>query len=251
MENFEVMLAKKYKGEDPTGCWMSEKLDGVRAVWDGTHLKSRNGNIFYAPDWFVSGLPRNTLLDGELYEGRGLFQQTVGKVRKKNEPDWTGIRFMIFDCIDKVTFEHRQNHIHGLDLPEHVQIVQQIRCTGERHLDGFMEEIVASGGEGVMLRRAGSMYESGRSSSLLKYKYNQTNEAVVIGYEEGKGRLADAVGALVCKVEEKIFKVGAGLSDELRCDPPPLNSIITFSFFELTNGGLPRFPVYVGRRDYE
>lgn len=56
---------------------MSEKLDGLRAVWNGKILLSRNGNPFYAPEFFTKDLPKDTVLDGELFLGRGMFQKCV------------------------------------------------------------------------------------------------------------------------------------------------------------------------------
>ena len=49
---------------------MSEKLDGVRAYWNGENFYSRNGLLFDAPAWFKAGLPTDTHLDGELWCGR-------------------------------------------------------------------------------------------------------------------------------------------------------------------------------------
>jgi len=247
----KVMLAKQYHGRNIKGWWMSEKLDGIRAIWTGSELVSRNGKLFHTPAWFTEKLPHNIILDGELYEGRGMFQQTVGKVRTKNGPDWAGMKYMIFDCIIGEKFEHRQKCIQELILPPHVKIIEQLKCTGSRHLERFMSGIVDGGGEGVMLRRPGSMYEHKRSSALVKYKLFQSAEAVVVGYKKGKGHFANVVGSLVCRIGEKTFKVGAGLSDEIRCTPPVINSVITFSYFERTESGLPRFPVYVGCRNYE
>src|SRR5262245_42829230 len=66
---------------DPTGWWLSEKLDGVRAYWDGKQFFSRLGNLFHAPDWFVAGLP-DVPLDGELWIGRKKFQRTVSIARR-------------------------------------------------------------------------------------------------------------------------------------------------------------------------
>ena len=71
------LLAHKWEiDHDPTGWWMSEKLDGVRAYWDGEAFVSRLGNQFFAPDWFVADLPADTL-DGELWVGRKKFQRTI------------------------------------------------------------------------------------------------------------------------------------------------------------------------------
>src|SRR5689334_6705459 len=62
-----VLLAERWDNEaDLAGWWMSEKLDGVRAYWDGTQFLSRLGNVYVAPEWFVAGLP-STPLDGELW----------------------------------------------------------------------------------------------------------------------------------------------------------------------------------------
>jgi len=245
------MLAKQYDGSNPAGCWMSEKLDGVRALWDGSHLMSRNDNEFAAPDWFIKGLPNDVILDGELWEGRGLFQQTVGKVRTKYNADWTGITFMVFDVVKAGTFEERMQSLGTFNLPPHVKILQQIKCKGWNHLDEFERRILALDGEGVMLRKSGSLYEHKRSSSLMKVKRFQSQEVIVAGYETGKGRNQGIVGALLCQFRSKIIRVGTGLSDDLRQIPPGIGSRITISFFELTKNGLPRFPAYIACRDYE
>mmetsp|Transcript_5439 Transcript_5439/g.6928 ORF Transcript_5439/g.6928 Transcript_5439/m.6928 type:complete len:111 (+) Transcript_5439:12-344(+) len=100
-----------------------------------------------------------------------------------------------------------------------------------------------------MLRRPRSLYEKGRSSSLLKVKTFQDEEAVVIGHEAGKGRNASVVGALKCRNRGgAIFSVGTGLSDAQRADPPKVGEIITYRFFELTKDNKPRFPSFVGIR---
>ena len=68
------------------------------------------------------------------------------------------------------------------------------------------------------------------------------------GFEKGKGRNASVVGALVCRMAcGTVFKVGSGLSDKDRRSPPKKGSIITYRFQELTNGGHPRFPTFVGK----
>jgi DNA ligase 1 len=69
------MLADVYDPEkhDPTGWYMSEKLDGVRCYWDGKNLYSRNGNKFYPPAYFKAALPKDFHLDGELWTKRNDF----------------------------------------------------------------------------------------------------------------------------------------------------------------------------------
>ena len=65
------MLAEKFdeKKDFPVNWYMSEKLDGVRAFWNGTDFYSRNNNIFQAPKWMKEKRPRFPL-DGELWKGR-------------------------------------------------------------------------------------------------------------------------------------------------------------------------------------
>ncbi len=245
------MLAKKYEGQNPTGWWMSEKLDGVRAIWDGERLVSRTGKEFCAPAWFIKDLPEDVVLDGELWEGRGLFQQTCGKVRTKINPEWSGIKYVLFDCIAGGGFESRITKLRELNLPGHVEILEQIKCSGLEHLTRYEQRIINAGGEGVMLRKADSIYENKRSRALLKVKRMQTDEAVVIDYEDGQGRNEGRVGALLCKFRDKIIAVGTGLSDNDRECPPDKGEVVTFSYFELTDAGMPRFPVFLAVRDYE
>jgi len=246
----QPMLAKSYEGQNPAGWWMSEKLDGVRAIWDGKQLLTRTGKIFHAPDWFLKGLPKNKMLDGELWEGRGLFQQTVGKVRAY-ESDWRGVKYLVFDVITNEILESRFGILKKLNLPAHVQIVKQYRCQNRCHLSEFEDSIIDMGGEGIMLREPESFYEHKRSKSMLKVKRFQTQEAIVIDYEKGKGRNQRCIGALICRFGQKLIKIGTGLNDELRRTPPAIGTRVTFSFFELTSKDMPRFPSFVACRNYE
>ena len=80
---------------DPKGWWMSEKLDGLRAYWDGKHFFSRLGNSFHAPEWFIKDLPYGMELDGELFGGRGKFQSTVSIVKGGPSDRWKDIKFHV------------------------------------------------------------------------------------------------------------------------------------------------------------
>lgn len=100
-----------------------------------------------------------------------------------------------------------------------------------------------------MLRQPGSLYVVGRSPTLLKVKSFHDAEAIVTGYTAGKGRHKGVVGALEVELPNGIkFAVGTGLSDQDRRTPPPLKSKITFRYQELSDGGVPRFPSFVGVR---
>lgn len=246
----EVMLANKYKGQDPSGWWVSEKLDGIRAIWDGEKLYSRNGLIFYAPKWFTNKLPKNIILDGELWEDHGLFQTTAGKVRSLSG-NWSNMKYMIFDVVSNHPFEDRLIQLSKIFFPSHCKLINQILCQNKKHLFLLEKEILNKGGEGVMLRMPNSLYEHKISKKLLKLKRFKSDEAIVIGYEPGEGKYKGMMGALVCKRKGKKFKIGVGFTNKVRTSPPSIGSKVTFRYFEETLSGIPRFPTFVTIRNYE
>ncbi len=163
------MLAKNWdKSTRPEGWWMSEKLDGVRAIWDGVNFRSRGGNIFHAPAWFKAGLPALPL-DGELFVGRGKFNDAVSIVRSMTA-DWTPIKYLVFDIQVDGPTEDRQRMLLDLQLPSHVLIVEQVLCQSNDALIDFERTILNAKGEGVMLRSPRSPYEFKRSGHLRKLK---------------------------------------------------------------------------------
>lgn len=248
------MLAKNYSGQDPTVWMMAEKLDGVRAVWDGKKLMSRNGNPFSAPAWFTALLP-SIPLDGELYLGRGQFQKTVSIVKKKRpvESEWRKIRFCVFDAPESGgAFKNRLDHCSEvLGGHEFASIVRHLECRDRFHLSDFYGDLIRLGAEGVILRHPRSDYENRRSDNMLKMKPFGSAECIVAGHEPGKGRLAAVLGALVVEWEGHAFRLGAGMSDDARRNPPPLGAAVTFGYCGLTDSGKPRFPTFQSVRDYE
>lgn len=249
------MLAKSYDGQDVTGWLMSEKLDGVRAIWTGAELISRNGNRFVAPGWFAEQLPAGVLLDGELHAGRGAFQRVTGIIRKKTpiDAEWQTVRFLVFDAPSHdAGFEDRISYCHEtLAGCRGAEVVPQVSCNGEAHLREYFSVLLAQGAEGVMLRRPGSSYEPRRSESLLKLKPVDSEEAEVIGHQPGEGKHAGRLGALVCRWRGLVFNLGVGISDATRESPPGLGAHVTFMYQGVTDNGLPRFPVFLATRDYE
>ncbi len=237
---------------DLTGWWMSEKLDGVRAYWDGTRFISRLGNVFFAPPWFTEVLPK-TPLDGELFGGRKNFQRTVGIVKRADGgPLWKELQYWVFDAPSHGgTFEERvewlKSNLEG--RADHVVVLAQQRTTDMAHVREELRRVESLGGEGLMMRRPGSRYEGTRSMTLLKLKSFFDAEAKVIEHLPGAGRHKGRLGALSCELPDGTkFSVGTGFSDAEREDPPPVGSVITFRYQELSNAGVPRFPSYVGVR---
>jgi DNA ligase-1 len=248
-----LLLAHRWEQQDPTGWWMSEKLDGVRAYWDGSRFISRLGNPFVAPAWFLEGLP-DFPLDGELFAGRGRFQHAVSVARRIDAGEaWRSLSFVIFDApaLD-AGFEDRIAHLDErfAQRPTPLARVLEHRpCEGRDDLVAELRRIEALGGEGLMLRRPGSRYEVGRSETLLKVKSFLDTEARIVGYQAGTGRHKGRLGALEVELPDGTrFKVGTGMSDAERETPPAIGEVITVRYQELTDAGVPRFPTYVGPR---
>ena len=246
-----LLLAESWDTQqDLTGWWMSEKLDGVRAYWDGKQFLSRQGNIFYAPDWFIAGLPPMPL-DGELWIDRKAFQRTVSVVRRQDKPDiWKEVKYLVFDAPDaRGGFESRFEWLDGA-MPKwgnkYAQVHTHTECEGTDNLLAELKRVEALGGEGLMLREPGSKYALGRSSTLLKVKTFHDAEAVVVGHEPGKGKHKGRLGALNVRMANgTLFAVGTGFTDKQRADPPPVGATITYRYQELTEAGVPRFPTFV------
>lgn len=255
-EPLALMHAQRHHdGIDPAACWVSEKLDGVRAVWDGRVLRFRSGRPIAAPAWFTGSLPAHPL-DGELWIARGRFDVLSGIVRRDvpDDADWQTVRYLLFDLPGapgdfSQRLERLTRIVADAGLPW-LQVVPQWRVADRAELALRFDEVVAGGGEGLMLHRADAPWTAGRSDALLKLTPFLDAEATVTGHVPGKGRHRGRLGALVVMdAEGRRFRIGSGLSDAARAAPPAIGAQVTYRYRELTTRGLPRFPVFVRVRD--
>ncbi|OGV76669.1 MAG: DNA ligase [Methylotenera sp. RIFCSPLOWO2_02_FULL_45_14] len=248
----DVLLAQVYqRGIDVRKFLVSEKFDGVRAVWDGKIFHTRSGRVIAAPAWFTQGFPA-TPLDGELWLARGKFEALSGAVRK-NVPideEWRGISYLIFELPNEQgTFQVRAQRIVEIvkqaNIP-HLKAVTQFRVKDETVLNSRLKQVVALGGEGLMLHRADAQYVTGRSDALLKLKLQNDAEATVVAHTPGRGKYTGKLGALVVETPEGIrFKLGTGLSDAQRENPPKIGSLVTYTYRDKTASGKPRFASFL------
>ncbi|GAA5128165.1 DNA ligase [Alloalcanivorax gelatiniphagus] len=250
-----LMLANVYQDHiDPTDYWVSEKLDGVRAYWDGRHLISRQGHVIATPPGFTDGFP-DIPMDGELWQGRGTFSRLMGALqRARPEPDqWRHIYYMVFDLpAADGSFEQRLRTMRALldgrDAP-HLRRVPQRRVANRQQLMDYLDQVVEIGGEGLMLHRGSAPYRGHRSDDLLKLKPYQDEDGRVVAHLPGQGRLEGRMGALLVETPSgRHFRLGTGFSDAQRADPPPIGSIVTYQFHGHTKNGLPRFASYLRTR---
>ena len=242
-----LLLAETYRsGLDISRYWVSEKHDGIRAYWDGRRLLSRGGTEIRAPKWFLDGLPQEKL-DGELWLGRGRFEALSGLVRREapDDAEWRGVRYLIFELPDaEGTFTQRAARIREIVARAGVpwlQAAEQFRMADHKALMRRLAEVVAAGGEGLMLHLADAPYQTGRSEVLLKVKQWYDAEAQVIAHVPGHGKYAGMLGALRVRTPEgREFALGTGFSDAQRRNPPRIGATVTYRYRELTANSIPR-----------
>jgi len=261
-----VALADKWdEKSDLTGWALSEKLDGMRCIWDGDGaLWSRQGNEISAPPSLLASLPRGTPLDGELFMGRGSFQSLMSIVKRidRLEAPWEPVEYVIFDApsapggiFDRLKAAQLAiDQCGGAATPKlkpkpWLRILEHSRATDTTQVKARLDAVVAGGGEGVVVRHPTAAHRGGRNSGVLKLKKFLDDEALVTGHEAGKGKHVGRMGALVCRMNlsagSKTFKVGTGFSDAQRQAPPAIGSVVTFKYGELTQDGMPRFPSFL------
>ncbi|MBL8434130.1 MAG: DNA ligase [Zoogloea sp.] len=251
-----LLLAEELRGDVALDdYWVSEKLDGARALWDGQSLRFRSGRTVPAPAWFVAALPPEPL-DGELWLGRGRFAELSGIVRRQQPRDdeWRQVRFMVFEQPDGAgSFTERVERLKAIVARAGVpwlHVVEQFRVADRAALQARLDAVVAAGGEGLMLHRADAPYLTGRSDALLKLKPRLDAEATVVAHLPGRGRLAGMMGALLVETAAGVrFQLGTGFTDAERRAPPPVGAQVTFVYRELTRDGVPRFASYWRRRE--
>jgi len=251
-----LLLAERYSsGVDVSQYWVSEKLDGVRAHWDGRQLRFRSGNPVPVPRWFVAVLPV-VALDGELWLGRGMFDRLSGIVRREvpRDDEWRQVRYMVFELPGASgSFTERIMQMKAVVAQAGVpwlQPVEQFRLPDAKALQQKLDEVVQGGGEGLMLHRADARAETGRSAVLLKVTPWLDAEARVVAHLPGKGKYTGQLGALQVEMPDgKRFAIGSGFTDAQRRNPPPVVAQVTYRYRELTRNGMPRFPHFLRVRE--
>jgi len=254
----QTQLAKVYEENTniPISDYLvSEKYDGIRALWTGDQLLTRQGNQISAPEWFTAPLP-GIWLDGELWTKRQNFEDLSSIVRTQipEEERWREVQYMVFDMPDaQLSFEKRYKNYSTLIKQinaEHIKPVKQQRFHSNHELSKHLQTMVRKGAEGLMLHLATAPHQSGRSDALLKLKPYFDDEAEVIAHLPGKGKYTGMLGALRVRNQQGIeFSIGTGFTDAERANPPPVGSIITYKYHGYTNNGVPRFASFLRIRE--
>jgi len=252
----DPMLATTYRDDVPVGDFLvSEKLDGVRARWDGRALWTRGGARIAVPATFTRGWLAEPI-DGELWIARGRFDDVSALVRRigTDAHAWREVRFMAFDLpahpgpfAERIA---RMRTVVSAARNPHLAMIPQQRFDTRAGLDAELARVVAAGGEGLMLHRRDARYRAGRSDDLLKYKPYEDAEAQVVAHLPGKGKYEGMMGALQVRTRDgRSFRLGTGFTDAQRATPPRLGAWLTYRYNGLTSTGLPRFARFVRMRD--
>jgi DNA ligase-1 len=247
-----LMLGKNWQASlDPSAYLVSEKLDGVRAFWDGQVLRFRSGRLIAAPKWFLDALPA-TPLDGELWMGRQSFDRVSAAVRRNTpiDAEWQALKYMVFDLPGTPgTFAERSAQIVSVvgtvGVPW-LQPLPQSRGADAATLQHQLQTLVADGAEGLMLHHANALWTPGRSDALRKLKSVPDEEARVVAHLPGKGRHLGRMGALLLETPSgQRFALGTGFTDAQRASPPALGAVVTYGYRDRTSAGIPKFASFL------
>ncbi len=219
------------------GYLMSEKLDGVRAIWNGKQLLSRSGKEFSPPKCWLESLPEFGL-DGELFIARGKFEEVLSVVSKQQHKceecackEWQQIGYFIFDVpnaceynttpslqsntsenpksctlLERLSLLEKwlvQKNTNKLDssasLKTPLHIIPQEIIPNQKALESRLKDITKNGGEGLVIRKNNAPYEKFRTNNAMKLKDYKDAECKVVAHHLGKGKYANSLGSLTCE----------------------------------------------------
>lgn len=245
---FEPQKPSVYTDQNISGWIMSEKLDGIRGIWDGKQFYSKSGKILNVPSWFIKNFP-TFRLDGEFWSKRDDFENIQSTVLDKNpSKNWENITFNIFDIPDKsgdfFTRLEFGKKWFATNQNEYVKFLEQKVCADKKSLDDFLNQIIKLKGEGVIVKNPNETYNNGRSHYVLKVKKVQDMEGEVIGYNHNlKTKIFKS---LKIKLENGIiFDLGGGLNKTIKNNLPKIGDVVTFKYFGFTKYGKPKFATFL------
>lgn len=231
----------------------SEKLDGIRAFWDGKKLYTKNKNEIFAPEWFTKDFPPFAL-DGELWTKHEDFEKIQSIVLSKKEPkEWETITYNIFELPEQKGNFFKRLEVLSSWLKEnpnkYIKIVPQKIVKNSEELNNFLNEVLENKSEGLIVKNPNLEYFWGRSYNILKVKRFLDDEAKVLAINYKKDGTLKSL-----KVELKsgiTFLLGGGFKDEDRENPPKIGDIVTFKYLSLTKQGKPKFASFLRVRTSE
>ena len=278
MIQHKAMLAHKFdksRVDWNQAVYIQPKLDGVRCLFTKDGAFSRNHKQFMNVKHIEMALKSffdqhpNVTLDGELYNHKlkHNFEKIISLVRKQKPTDTDRldaqhlVQFHCYDYIDNdnQSYAERQANLTCSNIYDaQVKYVQAKRVTSYKQARDIHAQYLEDGYEGSIIRLNG-LYKQGRSYDLMKFKDFSDTEATIVGYEIGKGKRSGTLGKFLMLDDEGVkfgCPPGKGytykdLADMLKNIDQFIGKRATFTYFQRTNAGSYRHPLYKGLRDYE
>lgn len=252
---FDLQKANIYNAQihNIKNWYMSEKLDGIRAYWNGKELLSKNGNKINTPDWFVKNFPPFEL-DGELWTKRDDFENIQNIVLDVNPSNkWENITYNIFEVPNETgDFDKRLEKIKlwlEKNSNKYIKIIPQKICKNESDLNNYLKNLLEIKAEGIILKNPDSKYFTGRSNDILKVKKFYDDEGLVIGLNYTKNN--DFKSLKLQLANGIVFNLGTGFSNTEKKNPPKIGDIVTFKYYDFTKNNKPKFASFLRVRKKE
>lgn len=231
---------------------MSEKLDGIRAYWNGKELLTKNGNKIHIPNDIIKNYP-TFHLDGELWTKRDDFENIQNIVLDKTPTkDWSQVTYNIFEVPNqKGDFFQRMQVLKNWlnnNTNSNIRIIKQIKCKNKKHLNLYLESLIKKKAEGIIIKNPNVSYFKGRNDKILKVKkfYDMEGEVIGINYKNNKFKSLK----ILLKSGVK-FNLGGGFSSNEKINHPIVSDIVTFKYYGFTKYGKPKFASFLRVRKKE
>ena len=272
------MLAYKYKEAKVDWnekVYIQPKLDGVRCLISKDGAYSRTGKEFMNVEHIKEGLKDFfkacpwAILDGELYNHdlKNDFEKIISLVRKQKPTEQDKLeasqmmQYHVYDYIstDNESYKNRLDVLTCSDIyNDSIKYVETKKVATPEMSKIIHQENLDNGYEGSILR-TDTPYKHGRSFGLMKFKDFSDTEATIVDYQEGKGKRAGTLGKFIMQDDDgNIFGCPPGKGykySDLKCMLENIHKYMgqraTFTYFQRTNAGSYRHPLFKGLRDYE
>jgi ATP-dependent DNA ligase len=243
-------------------CYIQPKLNGVRCIYQNGKFMSRKGKEYTTLSHLVPELKKLGIIipDGEIYAPELTFQEIIRLVKKDRGEDNSTLQYWIYDQVNQDTFEERTRNIQGhFGTQNFIKLVrvETILVNSEEEIKKYHDKWVREGFEGAIIRNSDGRYKvKHRSKDLQKYKEFFDAEFEIVGGHEGSGPDAGTVVFEVKTKDGKVFSVRPKGTRELRtqylmelCNL--IGKELTVRYQNLSEDGIPIFPVGLAIRDYE
>ncbi len=232
---------------------MSEKLDGIRAYWNGKDLLSKNGNRIHIPKELIKNYPIFHL-DGELWTKRNDFENIQSIVLDKTPTKkWNQITYNIFEVPNqKGNFYQRIKVLENwvkTNKNTNIRIIKQIKCKNKEHLNSYLEALINEKAEGIIIKNPNISYFIGKNKNILKVKKFKDMEGKVIAINYNTDNKFKSLKILLNN--GITFNLGGGFSNKEKINHPKIGDIVTFKYYGLTKYKKPKFASFLRIRKEE